>query len=61
MTTEERFARIENILDHVVDRREQLDAALTTLAESHIKTQEELQATAAMIGKLSAQVAATER
>jgi hypothetical protein len=40
MTTEDRFTRIENILSHVVDRQEQLDTALVTLAEAQTKLTE---------------------
>jgi len=40
MTTEERFNRIEHVLDRIVDTQLQIDGALATLADSHIKTQE---------------------
>ena len=37
MTTEERFNRIESVLDRVVDTQLQIDATMATLAESHVK------------------------
>jgi predicted nuclease with TOPRIM domain len=45
MTTEERFERLENIMDHVVDRQERLDAVLETLAEAQVRSQEQYQET----------------
>jgi hypothetical protein len=42
VTTEERFQRIESILDRVVTTQLQIDETMATLADSHIKTQEEL-------------------
>ena len=40
MTTEERFNRIENILERLADRREQTDETVAILADSHIKLTE---------------------
>ena len=40
MTTEERFTRIESIVERVVDRQEQTGETLATLAESQIKLTE---------------------
>ena len=37
MTVEERFNRIETILERLADRQEQQDDTLTTLTESQIK------------------------
>jgi hypothetical protein len=58
MTAEERFNRIENALDrttntlsHVVDTQLLIDATMATLAESTIKTQEELRSLAAEVRK----------
>ena len=40
MTPEERFNRIESILDRVVDTQLQIDTTVLALAESHIKLAE---------------------
>ena len=40
MTTEERFTRMESILERLVDRQDQQDEVLTTLAESQIRLTE---------------------
>ena len=40
MTAGERFERIENILDRVVETQLQVDTTLLTLADSHIKLAE---------------------
>ena len=42
MTPEERFNRIEQLLDRIADTQLQLDAAFATLADSHIKTREDI-------------------
>jgi hypothetical protein len=49
MTAEERFARIENILEIVVNNQHHHDETLSILAESHIKTQQEIQDLAAQV------------
>jgi hypothetical protein len=44
MTTEERFQRIEGILDRVVETQLQVDSTMLTLTESHIKLAQEMRA-----------------
>ena len=40
MTVEERFERIEGLLDRVADTQLQIDGTMATLADSHIKLAE---------------------
>ena len=60
MTTEERFDRIETILERVVDRQEQTDETVATLLDSHIKTQEQLRTLADSHAKLAEAQAKTD-
>jgi hypothetical protein len=46
MTTEERFTRIETIIEKVADNQAKQDVTLSTLIDSHIQTQEKLKALA---------------
>ncbi len=54
MTTEERFDRIESILERVVDNQAKFDTVLSVLADSHVKKEESLQ-------NLAAEAAKTQR
>lgn len=40
MTSEERFERIESILERMAENQQQFDVVFSTLAESHIKLTE---------------------
>ena len=42
MTPEERFARIEQVLDRIGNTQLKLDSAFATLADSHVKTREDI-------------------
>lgn len=68
MTTEERFTRIESILERVVDRQEQTDETVATLLDSQIKltgevakTQLQVQALGHAVEQLGQQTSALER
>ena len=68
MTTEQRFERMEAILERMVDRQEQFDDALTTLTESQInlteaqaKTDLQIKAIGLAMEQLQQQTAALER
>jgi len=61
MTIEERFNRIESILEKVADNQAKQDVTLTTLIDSHIQTQEELQALAAEVRKTQEGLQTLER
>ena len=52
VTTEERFNRIEQLLDRIADTQLQLDGAFATLADSHIKTREDIDRTRVDIDRL---------
>ena len=60
MTTEERFTRIETILEKIVDRQEQQDETLAVLVDSHIKTQEQIRELAKAQTRLAERQAETE-
>jgi hypothetical protein len=61
MTTEERFDRIESILERVVDNQGKFDTVLSVLAESHVKTQEAHLKTEESLQSLAAEVARTQQ
>jgi hypothetical protein len=44
MTTEERFTRIETILERVAENQQKFDTVLSVLAESQITLQKEMRA-----------------
>jgi hypothetical protein len=68
MTSNQRFERIENALDRitntlgaVVDNQAKFDAVLSDLAESHIKTQEELRTLTIQVTRTQEGLATLER
>ncbi len=56
MNTEERFERIERVLDRVADTQLQIDASLATLADSHSKLAEAQTAAAIGLRELQAEM-----
>jgi hypothetical protein len=58
MTTEERFQRIEGILDRVADNQQKFDAVLSILAEAQIKLTEAQKETQEQMRNLERQWAA---
>jgi hypothetical protein len=61
MTSEERFSRIETILDRVVETQLKIDTTMLTLGESHIMTHEQLQSPAAEVSKTQQGLQTLER
>ena len=61
MTTEERFERMEKLMDRVLEAQLQVDTTMITLADSHIKTQEDIRELVRRMNQLSAQQAETGR
>lgn len=61
MTTEERFNRIESILDRVVDTQLQIVTSILTLSESHIKLVEAQTETANQLRAFQAEMQELKR
>ncbi len=58
MTTEERFTRIETILERFAEHQEQQDETLATLVDSHIKLADSLDKLAGSLNQTQMQVQA---